>query len=126
MQTSNKNSIQNIDNQEFRPGDESKDEKLKTITEFLKAGDNDQAKVYFTIADAKDTTLINSSGISSQRKSEYQCILTNEWDGYMKDLNKDFFDNNKLYIKSMQDYKTTHNIKPNRTLQSPLGGSNTS
>jgi len=27
-------------------------------------------------------------------------------------MNRDFFDNNKLYVKSLQDYKTKHNIKP--------------
>ena len=32
--------------------------------------------------------------------------LNNEWQEFMADTNINFFDNNKLYVKSLADYKT--------------------
>lgn len=52
--------------------------------------------------------MILSNGVSIQKKSLYQTKVVNEWQGFVSSTIQDFFDVNKLYLKSMQDYKTKH------------------
>ena len=50
--------------------------------------------------------------VDAKEKASYQVDLHNQWQDYLVQFNKGFFDNNKLYLKSMQDYKTMHYKKP--------------
>lgn len=50
--------------------------------------------------------------IGSKDKSAYQVDLQSQWQDYIVQFNKGFFDSNKLYLKSMVDYKTMHYKKP--------------
>ena len=45
-------------------------------------------------------------------KSSYQVDLQAQWQDYLVQFNKGFFDTNKLYLKSMVDYKTMQYKKP--------------
>lgn len=46
--------------------------------------------------------------------------MNEQWKNFSNHMNKDFFDNNKLYLKSVVDYKTRYHKKPNPIfLQSP-------
>ena len=45
-------------------------------------------------------------------KSSYQVDLQAQWQDYLIQFNKGFFDTNKLYLKSMVDYKTMQYKKP--------------
>lgn len=61
--------------------------------------------------DVKDSSVIMNNAFSKEKKSTYQFKLNNEWGDYVKNVNRDFFDSNKLYIKSMHDYRTKMCIK---------------
>ena len=41
-----------------------------------------------------------------QQKSDYRTSVNREWQAFIQNTNRDFFDSNKLYLKSMQDYMT--------------------
>lgn len=51
----------------------------------------------------KNSDLIRKA--TNEQKANYYCKVTDEWNNYYKTINKDFFDTNKLYLKSVQDYK---------------------
>jgi hypothetical protein len=46
------------------------------------------------------------------KKSEYQVKVKQDWNDFVVNMNKDFFDTNKLYVKSLVDYKTKNYVKP--------------
>lgn len=82
-----------------------KADKLHTITEYLK-NSYMKPRNYFDFNEVKDHKFLISDKVSSQKKSEYHCRVTNDWKDFTQSMNKSFFDNNKLYIKSMADYKS--------------------
>ena len=45
-------------------------------------------------------------GLSPQQLSKYRHHLNKEWKSYVAQTNIDFLSQNKLYLKSMQDYLT--------------------
>lgn len=50
--------------------------------------------------------------VSSQKKSSYQVKVAGEWNQFMDKMNMGFFDNNKMYVKSMADYRMRNIARP--------------
>lgn len=92
----------------------SQDDLLSPIEEFLyKKELEPEKKVFLQRYDMLDRREMNKEKFSDEQIANYRCKVTDEWQSYVNTLNKDFFDNNKLYIKSMQDYKVK-NYKPKK------------
>lgn len=52
------------------------------------------------------------NNLSFQKRTSEAVETTNQWKGYVNTMNQDFFDQNKLYLKSVADYKTRIYKKP--------------
>ena len=71
---------------------------------------------------------MNNANISFQEKTAYNYSVNQNWQSYIRNTNSNFFDNNKLYLKAMQDYMTREakNIRasPRSRSRSPTKPSN--
>ena len=64
------------------------------------------ARAPYKITDVKDPAVLKDQSLSIQQKAEYRSSVNREWQAFIQSTNRDFFDSNKLYLKSMQDYMT--------------------
>ena len=82
----------------------AKDEQLHTINEFLK-NESAQKKTYFQLQDVfnnnKNMNRNKYNNLSFQKRTSDAVETTNQWKGYVNTMNQDFFDQNKLYLKSV-------------------------
>ena len=67
---------------------------------------------YFDFNEVKDHRFLLNEKVSSQKKSEYHGRVTTDWKDFTTTMNKGFFDNNKMYIKSMADYRMRNKHQP--------------
>lgn len=92
--------------------DPTKEEKLFIIKEALQKGVNeDPITTPFSIEDVLNKKLLKNQNLSFQQRSAYKSKIKNEWAEFMADTNINFFDTNKLYVKSLADYKTRNYVK---------------
>jgi hypothetical protein len=68
--------------------------------------DPNQKKEYYYLYDLKHKEKTKNEDRTLTQNTSYDCKVTDDWEDYVRGLNTNFFDTNKLYIKSYQDYKT--------------------
>lgn len=68
--------------------------------------------------DLKDQKMVIGDKLTNEQKTEYQCKVNNEWGQYMNNVKDGFFDNNKMYIKTMHEYRTKNGIRNKRDSES--------
>lgn len=66
----------------------------------------------FGLKDVKKFHKYGNSNFSVQERTTIDNQIRDGWNAYIVNTNKNFFDQNKLYLKSMQDYMTLE--MPNR------------
>ena len=54
--------------------------------------------------------MMSPSKFSNEKKSSVKVQLSKDWDKLMSKTNVNFFDSNKLYLKSVDEYKMVHNV----------------
>jgi hypothetical protein len=84
-------------------------EKLYTIQENLK--NTDYGGVPFNLRDVIDKDLLKDQNLKFQQRTAYKSRIKNEWLEFMADTSINFFDTNKLYVKSLMDYQTRNSQK---------------
>ena len=87
-------------------------EKLYTIDEQLHATINTQAPP-FNFNDVLSKKVLRDQNLSFQKRTQYKTGMRDDWKDFVKDTSGNFFDTNKLYVKSLLDYKT-RNYKHNK------------
>ena len=60
----------------------------------------------FGLADVKRFNNYGASNFSAQEKVAADQQMREGWNNYIVNTNKNFFDSNKLYLKSMQQHLT--------------------
>ena len=53
-----------------------------------------------------DQKVLKDQNLSFQQRTAYKKQMNADWVEFMADTNMNFFDTNKLYVKSLADYKT--------------------
>ena len=60
----------------------------------------------YKMEDVKNKKYLKNQNLAFQKRTAYQVKINNQWKGYVDNTNLNFLDENKLYIKSLVDYKT--------------------